>query len=62
MGPCSAGECATKIIRIKNLSEMNTIFEWDFRGPFTIIPLSGEIAAHSFIDITVLFKPTVINL
>ena len=60
MGPCSAGECVTKDIRIKNLSEMDTNFEWDFRGPFTISPLSGEIPAHSFIDITVLFKPTVI--
>lgn len=60
MGPCAAGEYLTKQIRIKNLSELDTMFEWDFRGPFTITPVTGELPAHSSMDISILFQPTVI--
>ena len=59
MGPCASGECIEKQIRIKNCSKLDTLFEWDFREPFMIKPMSGEIPAHSFIDITVLFNPKV---
>jgi len=60
MGSCAVGECVEKRFKLKNISELDTMFEWDFRGPFTITPLSGEILANSSVDITVLFNPTVL--
>ena len=59
MGACAAGECVEKQLRVKNQSELETMFEWDFRGPFTISPLAGQIAANSFVDVKILFNPTV---
>jgi hypothetical protein len=61
MGSCAAGECVQRQVKLRNLSELDTMFEWDFRGPFTITPLSGDILANSSIDVTVLFNPTVLN-
>ena len=58
LGSCAVNEIVTKQIKLKNLSELDTLFEWDFKAPFSITPISGEIKAHSSIDITILFKPT----
>ena len=59
LGSCAAGEFVQKQIRIKNLSELDTMFEWDFRSPFTITPMSGDLPAHSHMDVTIMFQPAV---
>ncbi len=59
LGACAVNEVVSKQIKLQNLSELDTIFEWDFKGPFSITPLTGEVKANSSIDITFIFKPTV---
>lgn len=61
IGSCAVNEIISKKIKINNLSELDTVFEWDIKEPFTVSLASGEIKAHSSIEVTFNFQPTVRN-
>ena len=62
MGMSSVNDSITSVIKVKNLSELDTVFEWDCTEPFNVFPISGEIKAHKSIEIAITFSPKVFNL
>ena len=59
IGSCAVNEIITKKLKINNLSELDTVFEWDIKDPFSVSLTSGLIKAYSSIEVTFSFQPTV---
>lgn len=59
LGFCTTFETASQQFKLQNLSELDTIFEFDVKEPFSIIPSSGTLRPKSSIFITCSINPDV---
>jgi len=41
-------------------SDLDTLFEWDVKEPFSVNPINGELKANESTEVTFTFHPTVI--